>query len=72
VSPVDVPSCRAREILQARVRADLKVYAEAVNSLQRSVGPEFKKSQKAAERARLAFETAGKKLADHLASHKCG
>jgi len=43
-----------------------------VNSLQRSVGTEFKKSQKTAERARLAFETASKKLADHLETHKCG
>jgi hypothetical protein len=59
-------------MLQARVRADLKVYADAVNALHRSVGPRFKQAQQRAEQARLAFETATKKLADHLASHKCG
>jgi hypothetical protein len=61
-----------REILQTRVRADLKVYADAVNALQRSAGQEFKKAQQRTERARLAFETASKKLADHISSHKCG
>jgi len=59
-------------MLQRRVRADLKVYSDAVNSLERSVGLHFKSSQKIAERARLAFESASQELADHIASHKCG
>jgi hypothetical protein len=70
--PSESPTCKAREILKARVRADLKVYADAVNTLQRSLGRDFKKAHSDAERARLAFETASKKLAEHLASHKCG
>jgi hypothetical protein len=48
------------------------VYADAVHVLQRSMGQDFKKAQRDAERARLAFESASKKLSDHLASHRCG
>jgi hypothetical protein len=70
--PSELPSCKARDILKTRVRADLKVYADAVNVLQRSMGQDFKKAQRDAERARLAFESASKKLSDHLASHRCG
>ena len=33
-------------MLNARLRADLKVYAEAVSALQRSMGPDFKKAHK--------------------------
>jgi hypothetical protein len=72
MAPNEFPSCKTREILRARVRADLKVYADAVNALQRSLGQDFKKARKDAERARLAFEAASKKLSDHLASHRCG
>jgi hypothetical protein len=70
--PTEFPACKAREILKSRVRADLKVYAAAVSALQRSLGQDFKKASRNAERARLAFEAAGKKLADHLQSHGCG
>jgi len=72
MSPADITPCDVREILKERVRADLKVYADAVNALQRSMGKDFKKAQRDAERARLAFETASTKLAKHLASHRCG
>ena len=41
--------CRDRDMLNARLRADLKVYAEAVSALQRSMGPDFKKAHKRAE-----------------------
>jgi len=71
MAPSEPSSCKARDILKARVRADLKVYADAVNTLQRSVGQDFKKAQRDAERARLAFEAASKKLSDHVASHRC-
>jgi len=72
MAPSELLSCKARDILKARVRADLKVYADAVNVLQRSVGQDFKKAHRDAERARLAFEAASKKLSDHVASHHCG
>jgi hypothetical protein len=36
------------------------------------MGQDFKKARQDAERARLAFEAASKKLSDHLASHRCG
>ena len=54
--PAEVPSCRDRDMLSARLRADLKVYAEAVSLLQKSMGPDFKKTHKKAEQARLAYE----------------
>jgi hypothetical protein len=72
MSPTESPPCKAREILKTRLRADLKVYADSVQTLQRSLGKSFAKAQRDAERARLAFETASKKLADHVATHGCG
>jgi hypothetical protein len=41
--PEVMPTCRDREILRARMRADLKVYGESVRDLQRSLGEEFEK-----------------------------
>ena len=70
--PTEFPACKAREILKARVRADLKVYADAVSALHRNVGRDFTKAHQYAERARMAFEAGSKKLADHLKSHGCG
>ena len=62
VSPADTPSCRHREVLRARLRADLKVYREAVLDLQRSMGEEFTLARQRVERARLAFEAASQTL----------
>jgi hypothetical protein len=59
-------------MLSARLRADLKVYAEAVSLLQKSMGPDFKKTHKKAEQARLAYEAASEALLSHIAIHGCG
>lgn len=59
-------------MLNARLRADLKVYAEAVSALQRSMGPDFKKAHKRAEQGRLAYEAASDALLLHIATHGCG
>ena len=64
--------CKTREILKTRLRADLKVYADAIAVLQQSVGNDFEKAHKRAESARKAYEVARTKFNDHLASHGCG
>ena len=58
-------------MLKARLRADLKVYADAMIALDQSVGKDFEKAQQKAEHARLAFQAAQDKLAEHIASHGC-
>lgn len=73
--------CNTREILKARVRAELKVYADAITVLQKhSIAAlaalddrkgGFKKAQALAERARLAYQISRQKLDDHIASHGC-
>lgn len=65
-------ACEGRQILQSRMRADLKVYKEAVVSLDMDSGEQFSKVQQAAERARLAYEAAREKFSEHIASHGCG
>ena len=67
----EAPSCAAREILKARLRADLKVYADAVDTLQRNIGKDFEKAHQRVERARRAYDTARDKLNRHIASHGC-
>ena len=59
-------------MLKARMRADLKVYTDAVRDLQSSLGQDFKKVHQRAEQARLAFEAASEALLSHIASHGCG
>jgi hypothetical protein len=69
--PGEVQSCQIRDTLKFRVRADLKVYKEAVIALQEQTGPDFREAHKKAERARLAYEVARGKLDAHKASHGC-
>ena len=64
-------SCKARAILQSRLRADLKVYADAIRALQQSLGKDFEKAHQRAERARRAYEAAREKLNQHVATHGC-
>lgn len=71
MSAEEVPSCQDRDLLKARMRADLRVYHEAVLDLQQSVGEQFKMSRQRLERARLAYESASRTLLSHLASHGC-
>jgi hypothetical protein len=64
--------CKTREILRARLRADLKVYADSIAIMQRSIGKDFEKAHLRAERARRVYDVARNKLNDHLATHGCG
>ena len=73
--------CETREMLKARVRAELRVYGDAVAVLQKHaldalsvlVDPSkgFKKARELAEHARLAYLDSRRKLEDHIASHSC-
>jgi hypothetical protein len=63
--------CKTREILRGRLRADLKVYADAIAVLQRSTGKHFEKAHLRVDGARRAYELARKKLNDHVAAHGC-
>jgi hypothetical protein len=68
-------------MLKARVRAELRVYGDAVAVLQKHaldalsvlVDPSkgFKKARELAEHARLAYLDSRRKLEDHIASHSC-
>lgn len=71
MQPAEAPSCQDFETLKARVRADLKVYRDAVNALQENSGPEFRAVQQRAEHARLAYEAAREKLEQHILVHGC-
>jgi hypothetical protein len=71
MQPAKAPSCVNREILKARLRADLKVYADAVAVLEGNVGRGFENAHKKAEHARLAYQAARQKLKEHTASHGC-
>ena len=64
-------SCKAVEILRARMRADLKIYRDAVVELEQTSGPDYKKAHQRAEHARLAYEDARRKFDEHSANHGC-
>ena len=74
--------CKDREILGARLRADLRVYADAIAVLeQRSIEAltalevntteGFEKAHRLAEHAQLAYQDSRKKLNRHIAAHGC-
>jgi hypothetical protein len=64
--------CSDREILEARLRADLKVYGDTVaRLLLETSGDAFNKAYERAELARRAFRAAQKRLSAHLAKHRC-
>jgi len=65
-------SCREREILEGRHQADFRIYLDAVGRLERSLGEEFDRAYRYAERARIAFEESRLALHDHIAAHGCG
>jgi hypothetical protein len=67
----EAPPCKTHEILKARLRADLKVYADTIAVLQRSLGNTFEKAHLRVESARRAYQVARRKLNDHSATHGC-
>ena len=63
--------CKTHEMLKARMRADLRVYKDAVDVLEETVGEHFEKAHKLAEIARISFEAARERFNAHVASHRC-
>ena len=73
--------CKTGAMLKARVRAELKVYGDAIAVLQKhSIDAlsalddprgDFKKAHKLAEHAKLAYIVSRQKLNDHIAAHGC-
>jgi len=62
--------CKTHRILKERMRADLRVYREAVDALGAPT-KDFEKVQKLAEMARTAYEAARDRFNAHVSSHKC-
>jgi hypothetical protein len=58
-------------MLAHRYRADLRVYAEAEQSLEGAVGANFSEALRRADRARLVFEWARDQLKKHIGWHHC-
>ena len=63
-------------MLKDRMRADLKVYRDALRMLDVAVlkhgtGMGFKETAKNAEIAQRSFEAASERLNQHIASHGC-
>ncbi|HEV8414710.1 MAG TPA: hypothetical protein VGQ49_14035 [Bryobacteraceae bacterium] len=73
--------CKTREMLKARVRAELKVYGDAIAMLQKhsidalsalqDTSGSFEKAHELAEHAKLAYQVSRQALDDHIASHGC-
>jgi hypothetical protein len=70
MQPTEGSSCHSREILWDRLQADLKVYRDAVVSLELS--PDFKIAHERAESARLVYEASRENFNEHIAAHGCG
>jgi len=58
-------------MLKARMRADLRVYRDAIETLHDSTGGGFEKAHHLAEVARIAYEAARDRFNAHVALHKC-
>jgi len=71
MQPKEVLDCKTHEMLKARMRADLRVYREAVDALVEHTGRGFEKAHKLAEIARIAYEAARNRFNDHVSSHRC-
>lgn len=63
--------CRDRAMLTARYHAELHIYSEAEQSLERAIGANFPEALKRADRARIAFEKARDQLSKHIVGHRC-
>lgn len=72
--------CKTTAMLKARVRADLKTYADAIAELQKhstaalsalDEQSDFRRARQIAERTKVAYEVSRNKLDDHIAAHGC-
>ena len=68
---LEAPDCKTHEMLKSRMRADLRLYRDAVSVLEESSGDVFEKAHKLAEIARIAYEAARDRFNAHVSSHRC-
>jgi hypothetical protein len=61
--------CQDRDVLTHRYDAELRVYADAVRSLESAIGLDVAEASKRADRALLAFENARDQISEHIRSH---
>lgn len=71
MQPQEATECSTHVMLKERMRADLRVYRDAVNALERTTGLDFEKAHKLAEIARVSYEAARDRFNAHVTSHKC-
>lgn len=71
MQPRQALECKTHEMLKERMRADLRVYRDAVNALEEHTGEGFEKSHHLAEIARIAYEAARDRFNAHVSSHRC-
>ena len=71
MQPKQAPDCRTHEMLKERMRADLRVYRDAVDALDEHSGEGFEKAHRLAEIARIAYEAARDRFSAHVSSHRC-
>jgi len=63
--------CQDRDVLTHRYDAELRVYAEALRSLESSVGPGFAEASKRVDRSLRAVENAREQVSEHTRTHQC-
>ena len=71
MQPKEAIDCKTHVMLKERMRADLRVYRDAVDALEENNGEGFQKAHELAEIARIAFEAARDRFNAHVATHKC-
>lgn len=58
-------------MLKLRMRADLRLYRDALEVMEGNTGEGFEKAHKLAEIARIAYGAARDGFNAHVASHRC-
>jgi hypothetical protein len=71
LQPKEAIDCKTHVMLKERMRADLRVYRDAVDALEENTGDGFDKAHKLAEIARIAYEAARDRFNAHTSSHRC-
>jgi hypothetical protein len=71
MQPKQALECKTHEMLKERMRADLRVYRDAVDALEENTGEGFEKAHHLAEIARIAYEAARDRFNAHVTSHRC-
>ena len=74
MQPQAALDCKTHEMLKSRMRADLRVYRDAVNVLDElalgTTPQDFKRAHKLVEIARVAFEAARERFSEHVCSDR--